>query len=391
MDLFSRIKKNNAYARVASEGLISDIKWYIPTGSFLFNALLSGSLFGGMAGNKIIGFAGPPSSGKTLLTISVLKNYLAMSPYHKVIYFDTEGAIDKQMLLDLKIDLQRFMHVPLKKLEDLKNQYIQILDLIIKDRGENSLNNPEKFFFVVDSLGMMTTDKEVSDSLEDKNAADMGLRAKLIKSIFRLSTMDLAFLQYPCIITSHTYDSMEKYKPSGISGGKGLIFSASFVIELFPSKDKEGTEVVGIIMTATARKSRFTKQWRKVQIGLSFNNGIDPYYGLLDFGVENGVITKEGRKFVFPDGNKHFKDDIEKNPEKVFTQDVLIALDVAAKKYFCYGQEEITVETQPVKEELKDIEPTVQDKIIKTVDSEDIEEIDEILAESGGILADEDI
>ena len=43
----------NEYATIVADGMDSDVDVFIDTGSYIFNALLSGSLHGGLAGNKI--------------------------------------------------------------------------------------------------------------------------------------------------------------------------------------------------------------------------------------------------------------------------------------------------------------------------------------------------
>ena len=61
----------NKYASLASDGLEgSDTDTYIQTGSFAFNALLSGSLYGGIPDNKIIALAGEQATGKTYFAMN---------------------------------------------------------------------------------------------------------------------------------------------------------------------------------------------------------------------------------------------------------------------------------------------------------------------------------
>lgn len=337
MHIFKKIQKMNELARVASDGLISDVDYYIHTGSYMFNALLSGSIFRGFPGNKIVGFAGPPSAGKTILTLHIVRNFLKSNPNYVAIYFDTESALEKNTLLEMEMDLDRFLHVPIKRLEDFKNQAIQILDMA---KQEQDKNPDRKIFFILDSLGMMASNKEIEDSIQDKNTSDMGLRAKLTKSIFRSLTMDLGVLQFPMIATTHTYDTMSAYSPSGIAGGKGLQFAGSIIIELIPSKDKDSaSNVIGIIMRAVTRKSRLTKQYSQVKLQLNFSQGLNPYFGLLEFAEEHGIIKKDGKKYVI-NGNKFFKKEIYDDPKKFFTESVLKEIDVACKRVFMYSKDD---------------------------------------------------
>ena len=337
MDILKEIKKFNKFARVGSEGLTSDIIWYVDTGSYMFNALLSGSLFGGFPGNRIVGFAGPQASGKTLMTLFIIKNFLELNPKYICIYYDTEGAVEKNQLLDLKIDTDRFWHIPIGSLEDLRIQTVKTVDLINKKKEENGDELEEKYFFVVDSIGMPASEKELSNALEGKTAIELK-RPQILKSIFRCLTMDLSLLQMPMITTTHTYESMDMYKPKGISGGSGLMFAGSIIIEMSPSKDRDkDKQVRGTILKCTTRKSRTTKPNRSITMKLDFINGLDRYYGLIDFALDVGFLKKDGKKILFPSGSRYFRGEIEDKPADFFTEEVLKSLNEKAKEYFCYG------------------------------------------------------
>jgi RecA/RadA recombinase len=371
MKLITKLKKMNPYASLASDGLLSDIEYYIDTGSYALNALLSGSIFKGFPGNRIVGFAGPPTAGKTYLTLAILKNYLVMNNDYYVIYYDTEGRLTRQQLVDAGLITERFIHNPIRNLEEFKNQFIQTIDLIKKDRGiddqkakkdigdittESLLSDDpyaikklppkkieENYFYALDSLSMMGSLKEVKDALESKNASDMGLRARVVKSIFRNITMDLNILKQPMIVTSHVYDSMNQYLPSIIAGGQGLQYAAAIIVEFLPTKDSitdgKGTRnVIGTSVKAILRKSELTKQWKNVTIKVNFSKGLDRFSGLFNIALEGGIIKKDGKKFLFPDGNKWFQTEIDLTPEKCYTGEALKAIDEYTQTTFTYGK-----------------------------------------------------
>ena len=78
---------DNEYAGLLSEGGVGDIESFVDTGSFIFNALVSGSINGGVPSNKITALAGESGTGKTLLCQGIVQNYLAENPDAGVVYF----------------------------------------------------------------------------------------------------------------------------------------------------------------------------------------------------------------------------------------------------------------------------------------------------------------
>ena len=90
------------YTQLASD--IDEQERYVDTGSYIFNALVSGSIFGGLSGNKITAIAGESSTGKTFFALAVVKNFLEQNPDGGVVYFDTESAITRSLLSDRDID-----------------------------------------------------------------------------------------------------------------------------------------------------------------------------------------------------------------------------------------------------------------------------------------------
>lgn len=334
--IFAQIKKENKYARIGSDGLLSDVQSYIDTGSYLFNALLSGSIYKGFPSNKIVGLAGPESCGKTYLALSILNNFLAESQNHYAIYYDTEMAIDTHTLLKIGIPLERFLHVPVQTLEDVRTGAVKVVETILESR-ENG-ESQDKYFFVIDSIGMPPTKAELETALKSDNKEDAGRRQKLMKSIFRCLTADLALVQCPMITTTHVYEAMQMYAQRGISGGKGMMYAGSIIVEFFVGKDKDSDgNVKGAVMTAKTRKSRLTKQGKAVKVNIDNILGLNKFYGLLDYAIEAGIVTKDGKKWKIGDCVV-FKKEIEAEPEKYFTESVLKAIDEYTQKDFEYGQ-----------------------------------------------------
>ena len=321
----------NEYAAVASD--IDETESYVDTGSFIFNALVSGSVYGGLSGNKITAIAGESSTGKTFFSLAVVKNFLDQNNTGMVLYFDTESAITKSLLEDRSIDTSRVVVLNVVTIEEFRTKALQCVDKYMKlDEGER-----QPMMFVLDSLGMLSTEKEITDALADKNIRDM-TKSQLIKGAFRMLTLKLGKANVPLIVTNHTYDVIGSYVPTKeMGGGSGLKYAASTIIYLSKSKEKDGKEVIGNIIKAKTAKSRLSKENQEVKIRLYYDErGLDKYYGLLELGEAGGLWQNVGGRYEI-DGKKIYAKAILADPETYFTEEVMEKLDVIARGTYSYG------------------------------------------------------
>jgi len=336
MDFLKDVVKGIDNANLLSEGgNSSEFSGTIDTGSYALNALISGSIYGGVPNNKITAFAGESATGKTFFVLSVLKTFLDKNPEGGVIYFDTEAAVTKAMMSDRGIDTSRVVIAEPTSIEEFRTSATRILTNYIDTPEENK----KPMMMVLDSLGMLSSTKELEDTESGKNARDM-TKAQLLRGTFRVLSLKLAKANVPLLVTNHVYDVVGAYVPTKeISGGSGLKYAASSIIMLGKKKDKDGTEVVGNIVKASTHKSRFTKENKKIEIKLSYDKGLDRYYGLLELAEKYDIIKKVSTRYELPDGSKVFGKAINEDPEKYFTTELLQQLDAAAAKEFMYGQE----------------------------------------------------
>ena len=319
------------YATVANK--IDDTERTVDTGSYILNALVSGSVFGGVSGNKITAIAGETSTGKTYFSLAIVKNFLDKHPDGGVMYFDTESAITKGLLESRGIDLERVGIINVVTIEQFRNRALTVVD---KYLGlEESDRKP--MMFVLDSLGMLSTEKEIKDALDDKQVRDM-TKSQLVKGAFRMLTLKLGQANVPLIVTNHTYDVIGAYVPTKeMGGGSGLKYAASTIIYLSKGKEKDGTEVIGNIIKAKTVKSRLSRENRQVSIRLYYDErGLDRYYGLLDLAEKHNLVKKVGNRYEIGD-KKVYAKEVYKNPEKYFDDDLMKKLDEAAEQQFKYG------------------------------------------------------
>jgi RecA/RadA recombinase len=322
----------NEFASIVSDGVAAgDVDNYVDTGSYIFNALCSGSIYGGIPSNKVTALAGESSTGKTFFALSVVRNFLDANPKGGVIYFETESAISKEMIESRGIDSQRMVLFPVSTIEEFRTQACRIVDKYMKEPKR------EPMMFVLDSLGMLSTSKEMEDVANDKQVRDM-TKSQLIKGAFRVLTLKLGQAKIPMIVTNHTYDVIGYYVPTKeMGGGTGLKYAASTIIYLGKKKEKDGTTLVGNIIKCEAKKSRLTKEGSKVETRLYFDErGLDKYYGLLELGEQYGVFERKGNRIVVG-GSSVYPSAILKDPEKYFTEGVMKQLEEAARKEYSYG------------------------------------------------------
>ena len=330
----------NEFASIVEEGVAAaDVSGYIDTGSYIFNALLSGSIYDGLPDNKITALAGESATGKTFFALGMCKQFLEDNADAAVIYFESESATSKKMIEERGIDSSRIMMVPVTTVQEFRTQAIRILDQYMQDKTDM------KMLFVLDSLGMLSTTKEIEDTTSGAETRDM-TRAQLVKGAFRVLTLKLAKAGVALIVTNHTYDQMGLFAKRVMGGGSGLKYAASSILFLSKKKEKEGTEVVGNIVHCKNEKSRMTVENRVVDVMLTYKKGLDRYYGLIDLAIKYGIFEKSSTRVKLPDGTTQFAKTINNNPEKYFTKEVLDKLNEAAKQEFLYGNETRTDDTQ---------------------------------------------
>ena len=465
MDFLNNVVKTLDNANILSDGgNSSEFSGTIDTGSYILNAAISGSIYGGVPDNKITAFAGESATGKTFFVLGILKQFLDANKEGGVIYFDTEAAVTKSMMEDRGIDSSRVAIVEPSSIEEFRTTATRILTSYLEDKDQPPM------MMVLDSLGMLSSNKELEDTESGKNARDM-TKAQLLRGTFRVLSLKLAKAKVPLLVTNHVYDVVGSYVPmKEISGGcltsgtkvltstglvsiedieagasvmtkegtfeevlqthqfddkelleiqfedgytikcshdhkflvggewvraidldldsdvevsdasaaaldrnymkinhikevaservydisvdnhknyilengvithnSGLKYSASSITMLSKKKDKEGNDIVGNIIKVRMHKSRFTKENKTVEVKLSYDSGLDRYYGLLDLAEKYEIIKKVSTRYEMPDGTKVFGKAINNEPEKYFTPEIMQQIEEAANKEFMYG------------------------------------------------------
>ena len=335
MSIFDTLAKEakNDYAQLVSN--TSSDQGFIGTGSYILNAQLSGSIYGGIPNNRVTAIAGEQATGKTFYAIGIASTFLNDHPDGAVFYFDSEAAATPDLFRDRGLDPARVWHFPIDTIEEFRTQMIRILD--------NLLKTPEKdrkpLLIILDSLGMLASQKELQDAMDDKQVRDM-TKSQTIKSVFRIITSKLGKLKIPMIVTNHTYKTMNPYgDPTDMGGGSGLKYAASTIITLTKSKEKDSSkEIIGNIIKVKTYKSRLTKENTQIATRLFFDSrGLDEYYGLLELGEKHGIFIRKGNRILVGESSV-YPSAILADPDKYFTEEIMQLLEEASNEEFSYGE-----------------------------------------------------
>jgi len=337
-DYFDGLLKatGNEFGSKVSDGVeAGDVSSYVDSGSYILNALISGDIYGGIPSNKITALAGETATGKTFFALGMVKQFLTDNPSGGVLYFESESALTKDIIESRGIDSNRMIILPVTTIQEFTHQAVKVVENHTEERP---------LMMCLDSLGMLSTTKEVGDISEGKETKDM-TRAQLVKGCFRVLTLKLSKAKIPLLVTNHTYKQVGTMFPTDVmGGGSGIQYAASTIIFLSKRKEKEGTDVVGNVIHCKNYKSRLTKENKMVDVLLRYDQGLNRYYGLLELAEDAGIFTKVSTRYEMPGGAKVFGKTILSEPEKYFTKEILDKLNVHAKKVFMYGEHDVESE-----------------------------------------------
>lgn len=281
--LMEKILKNSPtkYTSILSESELFNEKDHIPTDVPILNIAFSGKVDGGICSGLTV-FAGQSKTFKTNLSLVVVKAYLKKYPEAVCILYDSEGGATPDYLKSQGVDPSRVVHIPIDHLEMLKFDIVKQL---------KEINRGDKVIILIDSIGNTASLKEMQDALDEKTVADMQ-RAKVLKGLFRMITPALSHKDIPCLAVCHTYETMEMYSKSIVSGGQGVMLSANQVFIIKKSQEKDGDDFVGWNFTLNVEKSRFVREKSKLVFQVLYNGGVQKFSGLLDLALEAKVIIK---------------------------------------------------------------------------------------------------
>lgn len=358
-DIFGSVDKMNPDAAFLDKASISTPSDWIDTGSRALNAIISGSVYKGVPVGRITGFAGPSGAGKTLIMNKIMAN--AQKKGYIAVIWDSEVAVDKQSAKNVGMDLKKTKYYPVETIEECRNQLSTFLDNVIASKAADP-DSDMKFIVSIDSLGNLASSKEIEDARKGKDAADVGQRAKAMKSMMRSITYKAAKAGVPILFSNHIYEGMEMF-PSMIknqAGGKGPIYLASVLVQLATRTEKVSdnpdessiaiaNNVSGITMSAMTVKNRVVPPFLKTELYLNFKSGLDVNAGLFDIALSLGVIEQAGKTYQFQGQSVGYRKNLEKDSE--FWNKVLPALEEKLNTELRYGGNEELEDSEDMSED----------------------------------------
>lgn len=283
MSLLDKIKKNST---IKDSAVLSQSKYFtkkdmIQTAIPAMNVALSGELDGGFVPGLTL-WCGPSKHFKSMFSLIMAKSYMDKYPDAVMVFYDCEFGTPTAYFTSLNIDTNRILHVPVMNMEEFKFDCIKQLENL--DRGD-------RVIFVVDSLGNMSSKKEMDDAIEGKSVQDMS-RAKQMKSIFRMITPYLNRLDIPMVAVNHIYMEQGLYPKAIVSGGTGVYLSADNIFILGRQQEKDGTEVIGYNFIINVEKSRYVREKSKIPVCVKYEGGLSKWSGLLEMALESKHVVK---------------------------------------------------------------------------------------------------
>ena len=344
LKIFDKLDKLNPESKFLSESALSSVTEWHDTGCMVLNAIVSGSLHGGLPKGRIVGFAGPSQTGKTYITNKILAK--AQNEGMISVIFDTEMAVDETACTGVGLDTTQVKYVPVQTVEECRNQLVAFLDSVVEAKAQG------KFIICIDSLGNLASQKEIDDVEKGKTAMDMGTRAKGLKSMMRTLTFKAAQANTTILFVNHTYDDPAAMFPTLVkqqSGGKGPVYLSSVLVQLAKrdekqDKNNEDDEMLpdankysGVTLRALTIKNRFVPPFLEAEMYLNFKSGLDKYSGLREMAINHGALIQTGSTYSLPDGSKlgYFKNWC-KNTE-IWDEKILPTLEEKLNAAFRYG------------------------------------------------------
>ncbi len=328
-DLNKALSKNSKFGALLSEGGgTSKISEYISTGNYLLNACMSGSLLKGIPNNRSVCLSGESGVGKTYLLLNMCREAQKMGYF--IIYYDSENAVDAELASNFGVDLSLFRYEPVQTIQEFRSNVTNIIDTLIEQKEAG--NEIPKLFIALDSAGNLASQKEVDDAKAYSDKADLS-RAKMMKSLFRIMMSKLGIIGGSFVFTNHVYKTMDLYAQDVQSGGQGLVYGASIILNMTKAKLKEGTEQTGIVVTAKPQKNRFCIP-TPVKFHISYQKGMNKFVGLQDYMSWDACGVGRGKFINAKEYSKLSESDKEKCRQHPLDEDVYY-LPSDTGRYIC--------------------------------------------------------
>jgi RecA/RadA recombinase len=306
-----------------SSGFNDPTDW-ISTGSYALNYLISGDFHKGVPLGKVTVFAGESGAGKSYFCAGNIVKH-AQDQGIFVVLIDSENALDESWLqaLDVNTSEDKLLKLNMSMIDDVA----KTISTFMADYKAMDEEDRPKVLFVVDSLGMLLTPTDVDQFNKGDMKGDMGRKPKALTSLVRNTVNMIGSYNVGLVCTNHTYASQDMFDPDDkISGGQGFIYASSIVVAMKKLKLKEDeagnkiSEVRGIRAGCKVMKTRYAKPFEGVQVKIPYEEGMNPYSGLIELFEKKNLLVKQGNRLKYIDLNGEEHLDYRKawmTPEKM--------------------------------------------------------------------------
>ena len=304
-----------------------DPKYWVSTGSFALNYMISGHFDKGIPMGKVSLFAGQSGSGKSyLVSGNIARN--AQKEGYFVVMIDSENALDESWLhaLGVSTDEDKLLKMNVAMIDDVAKLINDFVKSFKGEWGGTPRDERPKVLFIIDSLGMLLTPTDVNQFEEGNMKGDMGRKPKALAALVRNCVNTFGEWDMGMVATQHSYASQDMFDPDDkITGGQGFIYASSIVLAMRKLKLKEDADgnkissVAGIRSQIKCMKTRYNKPFEQCELKIPYDTGLDPYSGLIDFFEAKGYFVKDGNRLRYTDisGTDH------KNFRKQITNELL--------------------------------------------------------------------
>ena len=275
----------------------------IPTGSVALDIALG---IGGLPRGRIVEIFGPESSGKTTVALHAVAS--AQRAGGNAAFIDAEHALDPVYAKALGVDTDNL----LVSQPDTGEQALEIADMLIRSGGLDII--------VIDSVAALVPKAEIEGEMGDSH---VGLQARLMSQALRKITGALSSTGTTAIFINQLREKIGVFfgNPETTTGGKALKFYASVRIDVRRTQTlKDGDQPVGNRTKAKVVKNKMAPPFKQAEFDILYGQGISREGGLLDLGVENGIVRKSGSWYTYGSdqlgqGKENARTFLKDNPE----------------------------------------------------------------------------